>query len=201
MEKDNDLSTIVTADYPSSESKTMFCSFDVRYYDEIITRLRLQAIEKYQYGTPQHQQKLQQEEGGEELHEQITNKRILLVDDEPDHCMVYQIVLEDTGYECISYTDSVKALQEFRPNYYDIVILDIRMPKLDGFALCKKIREVDIGVQIIFITAGEAYYENFRKQYYPEISNDIHINYLRKPVRNEELVQIINMTLARKQEK
>jgi CheY-like chemotaxis protein len=201
MEKDNDLSTIITADYPSSESKTIFCSFDVRYYDEIITRLRLQAIEKYQYGTLQHKQKLQQEEGEEELHEQIRNKRILLVDDEPDHCMVYQIVLEDAGFECISYTDSVKALQEFRPAYYDLVILDIRMPKLDGFALCEKIRAVDRDVQIIFITAGEAYYENFRKQYYPEISNDININCLQKPVRNEELVQIVNTALARKQEK
>ena len=202
MEKDNDLSTIITADYPSSESKTIFCSFDVRYYDEIITRLRLQAIEKYQYGTLQHKQKLQQEEGEEEeLHEQIRNKKILLVDDEPDHCMVYQIVLEDAGYECVSYIDSIKALQEFRPAYYDLVILDIRMPKLDGFALCEKIRAVDRDVQIIFITAGEAYYENFRKQYYPEISNDININCLQKPVRNEELVQIVNTALARKQEK
>ena len=202
MEKDNDLSTIITADYPSSESKTIFCSFDVRYYDEIITRLRLQAIEKYQYGTLQDKQKLQQKEGEEEeLHEQIRNKRILLVDDEPDHCMVYQIVLEDAGYECVSYIDSIKALQEFRPAYYDLVILDIRMPKLDGFALCEKIRAVDRDVQIIFITAGEAYYENFRKQYYPEISNDININCLQKPVRNEELVQIVNTALARKQEK
>ena len=109
MEKDNDLSTIVTADYPSSESKTMFCSFDVRYYDEIITRLRLQAIEKYQYDSQQQQQR-KREEGEEELHDQTRKKKILLVDDERDHCMVYQIVLEDTGYECTSYTDSVKAL-------------------------------------------------------------------------------------------
>ena len=44
MEKDNDLSTIITADYPSSGSKTIFCFFDVRYYDEIITRLRLNLL-------------------------------------------------------------------------------------------------------------------------------------------------------------
>jgi|SRR5215212_1329394 len=139
MENDDDLRTIITADYyHSNESKRMFCSFDVRYYDEIITRLRLQAIEKYQYNTPQQQQreKLQrEEEGEEELHEQTRKKRILLVDDEPDTCMVYQIVLEDAGFECLSYTDSVKALQEFTPNHYDLVILDIKMPKLDGFAL------------------------------------------------------------------
>jgi CheY-like chemotaxis protein len=157
MEKEHDQSTIITADYPSSESQTVFCSFHVGYYDEIITRLRLQAIEKYQYDSPQQQQReklRQREEEEEQLHDQTRKKKILLVDDERDHCMVYQIVLEDTGYECTSYTDSVKALQEFRPNYYDLVILDIRMPRLDGFA-CEKIRKVDRDVQIIFTTAGE----------------------------------------------
>ena len=191
MGNDNDLSIIITADYCYSEYNPIFCFFDVRYYDEIITRLHVQAIEKYQYDTLQHQ-KLQQEEGEEELDEQTRKKRILLVDDERDHCMVYKIVLEDTGYECTSYTDSVKALQEFRPNYYDLVILDIRMPRLDGFALCEKIREVDRKVQIIFITAADSYYESFRKQHYPKISNDININCLRKPIRNDELISIVN---------
>jgi two-component system catabolic regulation response regulator CreB/two-component system response regulator ChvI len=102
--------------------------------------------------------------------------RILLVDDEADHCLTYQIILQDAGYECISYTDSAKALQELRPNYYDLVILDIRMPKLNGFALCEKIRELDKAVQIIFITAGELYYENFRKLL--QLSNDVNINCL-----------------------
>jgi DNA-binding response OmpR family regulator len=110
--------------------------------------------------------------------------------------LTYQIVLEDAGYECMSYTDSVKALQGFRANYYDLVILDIKMPKLDGFALCEKIRELDKNVQIIFITAAEEYYETFRKQYYPELSNDVNINCLQKPIGNEELIQIVNMTIA-----
>ena len=112
--------------------------------------------------------------------------------------MVYQIVLEDAGYECKSYTDSVKALQEFRPDYYNLVILDIKMPKLDGFALCEKIRELDNNIQIIFITAAEEYYEKFRKQYYPDLSKDININCLQKPIANEELVQIVDMTIATK---
>jgi CheY-like chemotaxis protein len=199
MDAYDDLGTIITADYsPSNEPKKIFCSSDGRYNDEIITRLRLQAIEKYQYDTPQQQlrDKLQQEEGEEELYEQTRKKRILLVDDEPDHYMVYQIVLEDAGYECILYTDSIKALQEFKPDYYDLVILDIKMSKLDGFALCEKIREIDKDVQIIFITASEVYYENFRRQYYPELSNDVNINCLQKPIGNEELIQIVNMTIA-----
>src|SRR5919197_705221 len=84
---------------------------------------------------------------------------VLLVDDEPDICMVYQIVLQDAGYQCISYTDPVKALQEFRPTYYDLILLDIKMPVLNGFELCKKIRELDKTVHIIFITASEQFYE------------------------------------------
>ena len=129
----------------------------------------------------------------EELHEQNTksNKRILLVDDEPDTCMVYQIVLEDAGYECISYTDSVKALEEFRPDYYGLVILDIKMPVLNGFELCKKIREVDKTAKIIFITAGEGYYEQLRIQAYTDLINDANIKYIQKPITNEELVRLV----------
>jgi DNA-binding response OmpR family regulator len=143
----------------------------------------------------QQREKLQQEE--EKLHEQKTksNKRILLVDDEPDICMVYQVVLEDAGYECIPYTDSVKALQEFRPYYYDLILLDIRMPVLNGFELCKKIRELDKTVHIVFITASEAYYEKFRSQHFPELGK---INYIQKPIGNEEFIREINKILIHK---
>ena len=134
------------------------------------------------------------------MYNQTTKRKntILLVDDEPDICMVYQIVLEEAGYECISYTDSVKALQEFKTDYYDLVILDIKMPKLDGFALCEKIREVDKSIPIIFITAAEQFYEKFRNKYYPKLSNDPNINCLQKPIGNEELIKIVNMTIATK---
>jgi CheY-like chemotaxis protein len=77
-------------------------------------------------------------------------------------------------------------------------MLDIKMPKLDGFALCEKIRELDKNIQIIFVTASEMYYENFRKQYYPEIGIDANINCLQKPITNEELIKIVNMTIATK---
>jgi DNA-binding response OmpR family regulator len=103
------------------------------------------------------------------------------------------MVLQAAGYECRSYTDPVKALQEFRVNYYDLILLDIKMPVLNGFELCKRIREVDRTVHIIFITASEAYYEKFRGQHFPELGK---INYIQKPIGNEELVQIVNMIIA-----
>ena len=163
-----------------------FGSHDPKYYDQIITKLNLQAREQQQYECSL-------------LQDQTTarssrrKKRVLLVDDEPDICMVYQIVLEDAGYECISYTDPMLALQEFKPYFYDLILLDIKMPVLNGFELCKKIREVDKTVHIVFITASEEYYEQFRSQHFPELGK---INYIQKPIGNQELVQIVNMIIA-----
>jgi two-component SAPR family response regulator len=67
------------------------------------------------------------------------------------------------------------------------------MPVLNGFELCKKIREVDKTVHIVFITASEEYYEQFRSQHFPELGK---INYIQKPIGNQELVQIVNMIIV-----
>jgi two-component SAPR family response regulator len=64
------------------------------------------------------------------------------------------------------------------------------MPVLNGFELCKKIREIDKIVHIIFITASEAYYEKFRRQQLGKI------NYIQKPIGNEELVRLVDMIIA-----
>jgi DNA-binding response OmpR family regulator len=103
------------------------------------------------------------------------------------------MVLEDAGYKCTSYTDSFKALQEFKPYFYDLILLDIKMPVLNGFELFKNIRELDRTVHIIFITASEAYYEKFRGQHFPELGK---INYIQKPVGNDELVRLVDVIIA-----
>jgi CheY-like chemotaxis protein len=173
-----------------NESKGIFsCSYDPKYYDEIITKLNLLARKEYERNI-QHLLQNQKTQGG--LHNQ-KKKRILVVDDEIDICMAYQIVLQDAGYECVSYTDSVKALQEFRSDYYDLILLDIKMPMLTGFELCKKIIELDKTVRVIFITASEEYYEEFRNKHFPELGK---INYIQKPIGNQELVQIVNTMVA-----
>ena len=167
----------------NNKSKRIFGlgSHDPKYYDQIITKVNLQAREEQQ-----HERVLRDQTA-------ISGKRVLVVDDEPDICMVYQIALEDAGYECISYTDPIKALQEFRSNYYNLILLDIKMPALNGFELCKKIRQVDKTLHIIFITASEEYYERFRTQHYPELGK---INYIQKPIGNDELVQIVNTIIG-----
>ena len=104
--------------------------------------------------------------------------------------------MEDAGYKCISYTDSVKAMQEFRPNYYDLILLDIKMPVLNGFELCKKIIELDKTVHIIFITASEQFYKKVREERYPELINYTSIRYIQKPIVNEELIKIVNTMIS-----
>jgi CheY-like chemotaxis protein len=165
------------------------------HYDELITKLQLQAIMECEQSIQKWHLKIQEEALGN----QKRSRRILIVDDEPDICMTFQIVLEDAGYECKSYTDSVKALQEFRPNYYDLILLDIQMRMLNGFELCKKIRELDNTPHVIFITASEEYYEKSRSQDYRElVNNNDNISYIQTPIGNKELVQIVNMTIATK---
>jgi two-component SAPR family response regulator len=76
---------------------------------------------------------------------------------------------------------------------FDLILLDIKMPVLNGFELCKEIREIDKRVHIIFITASEAYYEKFRGQHFPELGK---INYIQNPIGNDELVQIVNTIIG-----
>jgi CheY-like chemotaxis protein len=179
-----------------NEPEEVFDSSYSTYYDEIITRLRLQTIQQYKHIMQQEQQRERTRKHENNLHDQKERKRILLVDDEPDSCMTFQAVLEDAGFECAPYTDSLRALQEFRPFHYDLILLDIKMPVLNGFELCKKIREVDKTIDVIFITASEVYYEQLQRQPYPELTNDANINYVQKPIGNQELIRLVNMLIA-----
>lgn len=91
-------------------------------------------------------------------------KRILAVDDEPDLTMICSLALQYHGFKVDTFNDSQEALSNFKPDYYDLVILDIKMPKMDGFELYDKIKKKDDKVKICFLTASELYYEEFRKK-------------------------------------
>ena len=89
--------------------------------------------------------------------------KIFLVDDELDISYTLSTVLQDNGFESDSFTDPILALTNYKTNFYDLVILDIKMPGMDGFELCKKIREMDPKVKICFLTASEMFYEECRE--------------------------------------
>src|SRR5215210_8170346 len=114
------------------------------------------------------------------------NKRILLVDDEPDVTYTLEIVLEDNGFMVDSYTDPTLALSNFRPGLYDLLLLDIRMPTINGFDLYQKMKEIDSNVKICFLTASELFYEKYRRlDEFPKLNKEY---FIQKPIRSEELI-------------
>jgi CheY-like chemotaxis protein len=93
-------------------------------------------------------------------------KRILIVDDDPDITKTFGLVLEDSGlYEVDSYNDPLAALQNFGPNFYDLVLLDIRMPNMNGFELSDKIEKIDNKVKVCFISAFDVEDKALRNQF------------------------------------
>jgi len=122
-------------------------------------------------------------------HPIILAKNILVVDDELDVIYTIKNMLEDNGFQIDSFNDPLTALKSYRSNFYDLVILDIKMPKMDGFELYIKIREIDPKVKICFLTASEMYYEKFRKtrsEFGKIIEEEC---FIQKPIKNEDLIR------------
>ena len=124
----------------------------------------------------------------------MDNNRILVVDDEPDLTQVSTLALEYHGFKVDSFNDPQAALEKFEPGLYDLVILDIKMPKMDGFELYHEIKKKDSDAKVCFLTASELYYEEFRKKEYYALDRDM---FIRKPIENEELVKEINKMIKR----
>jgi CheY-like chemotaxis protein len=119
-------------------------------------------------------------------------KKVMVVDDEPDVISVLEIVLEANGFEVDSFTDPIAALKNYRVGIYDLLILDIKMPKMDGFELYDEIKKIDDNAKICFLTASEMYYMNSRKEKYCSLDKDL---FIQKPIANEDLVEEINKIL------
>jgi DNA-binding response OmpR family regulator len=85
------------------------------------------------------------------------------------------MTLEHAGFKVQTYEDPVLALVDFRPGLFDLVILDIKMPKMDGFKLYRELRKKDSRVNICFLTASELYYEEYRKREYESMDKELFI--------------------------
>jgi DNA-binding response OmpR family regulator len=124
------------------------------------------------------------------------NKRVLLVDDEPDLNLTIKIILEENGFKVDSFTDPLVALENFKEEegMYELLILDMKMPNMNGFELYRQIRKIDDKVKVCFLTASEMYYG-----VYTEIFNSLDAEYfIQKPIDNEELVKRLNRILSAK---
>jgi CheY-like chemotaxis protein len=126
-------------------------------------------------------------------------KRILLVDDDPDITLTFKKGLEGENetsgnkvvLQVFTYNNPLVALAEFRTDFYDLLLVDVNMPKMNGFEFSEKILELDLNVRICFISAGEMNVEALREQY-KSLSLGC---FIKKPVTLEDLVSRLKAEL------
>jgi DNA-binding response OmpR family regulator len=120
------------------------------------------------------------------------NARIMLVDDEPDINAALSVVLKRAGYNIDTFDNPFIALEKLKPGFYGLIILDVKMPQMDGFELYREIKKVDRKAKICFLTASELYYENFRKEKFAALDKEL---FIIKPISNAELLKKIDFIL------
>jgi DNA-binding response OmpR family regulator len=85
------------------------------------------------------------------------------------------------------------ALGNFDACSYDLLLLDIKMPEIDGFHLYQEMKKIDSKVKVCFLTASEIYYERFRNEEFSIIDKDL---FLQKPIENEDLIKKVNTIIS-----
>ena len=123
------------------------------------------------------------------------NKKIMIIDDDVDIINLFSIFLEHNGYIVNAYINPLEAINNFRKNSHDLIILDLKMPKRDGMTLYHKIKEIDDQVIICFTTSDINYIEDLRKGII-----DIDKIVLYKPVLLKDLKNKIDWLLSRQEE-
>jgi DNA-binding response OmpR family regulator len=120
---------------------------------------------------------------------QGTKRRILEVDDESDITITLQVGLEDGSFDVDAFTDPELALSSFKPGLYDLVIIEIKMSKMDGFELYEELKKVDPDIKVCFLTASEMYHEEMRGIEHSTLSEDL---FLQNPISTDDLIREIN---------
>jgi two-component system response regulator ChvI len=115
--------------------------------------------------------------------------RILVVDDEEDITTFLKIGLEDNGFETVTFNNPQQALSDYKPGFYDLILIDIKMPGMDGFQLYDKLQSIDSNAKVCFMTAYEIYYDAL-KELFPDSYPSI--NFIRKPSELKDFVKRIS---------
>ena len=117
--------------------------------------------------------------------------KILVIDDEPDINSVIKKGLNRNGFEVETFNDPLQALSNFKAGFYDLLLIDINMPRMNGFELYREIKKIDSKVKVCFITALEFYYDEFRRVF-PKLNINC---FARKPISVDEMANIIKEEL------
>lgn len=117
-----------------------------------------------------------------------SNKKILLVDDDKDIALSFNLGLQHNDFLVDVFTNPVEALAKFKPGFYKMALIDLRMPEMDGIELFKKIREIDKKIKICFLTAYE--WDNQQVKELSEV-------FIKKPISIDGLVKIVKTEIER----
>jgi CheY-like chemotaxis protein len=120
--------------------------------------------------------------------------RVLFVDDNKDILLTIQTGLESYGFIVDTFSNPSEALSSFKPELYDLVLIDIKMPQMSGFEFHQELRKkATYGTEIktCFITAYEIYFETLKTEF-PELYGGC---FIRKPIKIEDLVTKLNEEL------
>jgi len=138
-------------------------------------------------------------------HHSHMTRRILIVDDEPDIGFTFKLALEENGFKerVDVYNDPSLALNDFKADLYDLLLLDIAMPRMDGFTFYEKIRKIDSKIRVFFMTAFGVNYEvlagRYRTKDYENVLATILENgggrFIRKPIDVFDLVKRVKAEL------
>jgi two-component system response regulator ChvI len=115
-------------------------------------------------------------------------RKILIIDDEHDITFVFKIILEEKGFTADIYNDPIIALSEYKPYYYDLVMIDLRLPGMTGFELYNKIRISDKKTKVCFLTSSEQFHQQYRSNEFRDFDPDL---FIQKPIENEVLISKI----------
>ena len=110
-------------------------------------------------------------------------KNILIVDDDEDLTSLYETFLKYDGYKVDAFTDPIDALYSFRKNTYDLGLLDLKMPRMNGIILSQKLKNIDPTLLFRFITAANKEYIEHLKKNNPDIEKIV----IYKPIWLNEL--------------
>jgi two-component system, OmpR family, response regulator ChvI len=115
------------------------------------------------------------------------SSKLMAVDDEFDMTFTLKAVLEQSGFSLDVFNDPMAALSNFKVDYYDRLLLDVKMPQMNGFELYQEIKKIDDKIKVCFVTGYELYYESL-KQKFPKLDVGC---YIRKPIDVDDLVKRI----------
>lgn len=131
-----------------------------------------------------------------------STKQILVIDDDHDSGLAIKACLEtfyrpDAGLsestiQVTTFIDPIRALLEFKPYYYDLLLVDINMPSVSGYELVEKIIKLDLNIKVCFMTSGEINYEAITEIRHPTKSFGC---FIKKPASNDYLVKRVMQEL------